>query len=138
MKPTDWLGNPFLDSTWLIEPLKMTFARFTWSTLIKSKAFSPLTFFFKNYFLILNIIRQQPPKLFYKKTVPNNFAKFTGKHMYWSLFLIKVHVWRPATLLKRLWHRCFPVNSARSFKSNFFSEHLWTTASGDAMQNFLL
>ena len=31
-----------------------------------------------------------------KKTVLKNFALFTGKHLCWSIFLI-----RPATLLKR-------------------------------------
>ena len=29
------------------------------------------------------------------------FAIFTGKHLCWSLFLIKLQVWWPATLLKR-------------------------------------
>ena len=34
----------------------------------------------------------------------------TGKHVRWSLFLIKLQTWRPATLLKkRFQHRCFPV-----------------------------
>ena len=40
-----------------------------------------------------------------KKGVLRNFAKFTGKHLCQSLFLIKLGL-RPATLLKkRLWHR---------------------------------
>ena len=30
-----------------------------------------------------------------------NFANLTGKHLCWSLFLIKLQVFRPATLLKR-------------------------------------
>ena len=30
-----------------------------------------------------------------------NFANFTGKHLCWSLFLIKVQDFRAATLLKR-------------------------------------
>ena len=28
-------------------------------------------------------------------------AIFTGKHLYWSLFLIKLKAFRPATLVKR-------------------------------------
>ena len=33
---------------------------------------------------------------------------------------------RPATLLiKRLWHRCFPVNFAKFLRIPFFTEHLW-------------
>ena len=45
-----------------------------------------------------------------KKGVLRNFAKFTVKHLYQSLFFNKV-AGRPVTLLKkRLWHRFFPVN----------------------------
>ena len=28
-------------------------------------------------------------------------------------------------LKKRLWHRCFPVNFAKFFRTTFFIEHLW-------------
>ena len=31
--------------------------------------------------------------------------------------------------IKKLWHRCFPVNFAKIFKNIFFAEHLWTSAS---------
>ena len=49
-----------------------------------------------------------------KKGVFRNFAKFTRKHLCWSLFLNKVSGLRPTTLLKeRLWHICFPVNFAK-------------------------
>ena len=51
--------------------------------------------------------------------VLRNFAKFTGKHLCQSPFLN-----RPATLLKSLWHRCFPVNFAKFLKTSFFTEHL--------------
>ena len=37
----------------------------------------------------------------FKIGVLKNFAIFTGKHLCWSLFLIKVQTFRPATLLKR-------------------------------------
>ena len=50
----------------------------------------------------------------YKKRVLRNFAKFTGKHLFQSLFFNKVAGKRAATLLtKRLWHRCFLVNFAK-------------------------
>ena len=66
--------------------------------------------------------------MFYKKGVPKNFTKFTGKHLCQSLFFNKVAGLKPATLLKkRLWHKCFPVNFVN--KKPFFTEHLWTTAS---------
>ena len=48
-----------------------------------------------------------------RKSVLRNLAKFTGKDLRQSLFLNKVAVLKPATLLKkRLWSRCFPVNFA--------------------------
>ena len=56
-----------------------------------------------------------------KKDVLKNFAKFTGKHLYQSFFFNKVAHLRPATLLKkRLWHSCFPVNSAKFLRTPFF------------------
>ena len=36
-----------------------------------------------------------------KKDVLKIFANFTGKHLCWSLFLIKIQVFRPVTLSKR-------------------------------------
>ena len=54
--------------------------------------------------------------MFCKKGVVRNFAKFTGKHLCQSLFFNIV----AATILKkRLWHRCFPVNSAKFLRTTF-------------------
>ena len=51
------------------------------------------------------------PKVFCRKGVLRNFAKFTGKHLCQSLFFNKVADLRSTTLLKkRLLHRCFPLN----------------------------
>ena len=55
-----------------------------------------------------------------KKDVLRNFAKFTGEHLYQSLFFNKVAGLGPATLLKkRLFHRCFPVNFAKYLRTRF-------------------
>ena len=55
-----------------------------------------------------------------RKNVLWNFAKFTGKHLYQSLFFNKIVGLRPATLLKkRLWHRCFPMNFAMFLRTPF-------------------
>ena len=35
-------------------------------------------------------IQKQPPEVFYKKDVFKNFGIFTGKHVCWSLFLMKL------------------------------------------------
>ena len=59
--------------------------------------------------------------MFSKKDVLRNFTKFTGKHLYQSLYCNKV-----ATLLKwRLWYRCFPVNFVKFLRTSFPTEHLW-------------
>ena len=60
-----------------------------------------------------------------KKGVLKNFAKFTGKHLCWSL----QHNLKPATLLqKSLQHRCFPMNFTKKLlETSFFNENLWWT-----------
>ena len=42
--------------------------------------------------------QKQPPEVFYRKGVPTNFSKFTGKHLCQNLSF------------KRLYYRFFPVN----------------------------
>ena len=50
-----------------------------------------------------------------------NFAKFTRKHLWQSLFLNKVADLKPATLLKKkLWHRYFPLNFTEFLRRTFF------------------
>ena len=46
--------------------------------------------------------KKKPPEVFYTKAVLKNLAIFTTrKHLWWSLFLIKLQTLRPAALLKR-------------------------------------
>ena len=55
-----------------------------------------------------------------RKGVLRNFAKFTERQLYQSLFFNKVASLSPATLLrKRLWYRCFPVNFAKFLRTPF-------------------
>ena len=54
--------------------------------------------------------------------VPKNFAKFTERHLYQNLFLIKLQTSGPD--IKRPWHRCFPVNFAKFIRTSFLTEHL--------------
>ena len=69
--------------------------------------------------------RSSLPKVFCKKGVLRNFAKFTGKHLCQGLFFDKVAGLRPAILLKmRLWHRCFPVNFVKFLRTLFLTHHL--------------
>ena len=54
------------------------------------------------------------------------YTKCTGKHLCQSLFLRKLQAsGRPATLLKRFWHRCFSVNFVKLLRTLFYIEHLW-------------
>ena len=52
--------------------------------------------------------------------------KFSRKYLCWSLFLIKLHAFRPSSFIKKiLQHRCFPVNFLKCLRTSFFIEHLW-------------
>ena len=55
-----------------------------------------------------------------KKGVLRNFAKFTRKHLYQSLFFNKVIGLRLVTLLKKkLWRRCFRMNFSEFLRTPF-------------------
>ena len=56
-------------------------------------------------------------QLFYQKCVPRNFVNFTGKHLYWSIFLIGLQA-------KRLKHRCFPVDFTKVLKTKVYERLL--------------
>ena len=76
------------------------------------------------HLISVTLFRSSRPKVFCKKGVLRNFAKFTGKHLCQSLFFNKVEGLRPATLLKkRLWHRRFRVNFAKFLRTPFIIEH---------------
>ena len=64
------------------------------------------------------------PEVFCKKGVLRNFAKFTGKPLCKSLFLIKLQASACNLLKERLWHRGFPVNFAKVLKIPFLTEHI--------------
>ena len=59
--------------------------------------------------------------MFFKMGVLINFVNFTGKHLCWSLFLVKLPASRPATLLKR--DPNTEVFSCEIFKNTFFAEN---------------
>ena len=73
--------------------------------------------------------------IFFRSSHRCSFIKkgvFTGKQLCQSPFFNKVAGLRPATLLKKetLAKVYFPVNFAKFLRTPFFTEHLWTTASG--------
>ena len=59
--------------------------------------------------------------MFCKKDVLKNFSNFTGKQLYWSLFLIKLQANRPASLIKRDSNTGAFLSNLRNF---YFEEHL--------------
>ena len=61
-----------------------------------------------------------------KKAVLKNFAIFIGKHLRWSLFLIKLQTFRKIQL--------FSCDYCENFKKIYFEEHLQTAASRDNIQ----
>ena len=60
---------------------------------------------------------KQLPEASYEKGFRRNFVKFTGKHLWQSLFFNKVAG-------QRLWYTCFPVNFAKFPRTHFVTEHL--------------
>ena len=56
--------------------------------------------------------------------VLKNFAIFTGKHVCWSHFLIKLQAWRPANLLKKDSNRSAFFWISRNFSEKLFSSDL--------------
>ena len=71
-------------------------------------------------------VQKQPFADALQNRCTKNFTKLTGKHLCWSLFLIKLQTWRPSTVLKkRLQHRCFPVNITKSLWTGFFIKTLF-------------
>ena len=55
------------------------------------------------------MVQNTCPKMLFKKTVFKNFARFTGKHLCWSHFLIKFQLSR---------HRCFAAILRSAFWQN--------------------
>ena len=41
---------------------------------------------------LIRYFQKQPPEVLCKKDAPKDFANFTEKHLYWSLFLTKLQI----------------------------------------------
>ena len=66
-----------------------------------------------------------------EKGVLRNFPKFIGKHACQSSFFNKVAGLRSAILLKKeTLVQMFSCEFCELSRNTFFTEHLWTTASG--------
>ena len=77
---------------------------------------------FKQIFLSRKSSRSQ---MFFNIGVLKIFANFIGKHLYWSLFLIKLPAKAFNFIEKRLKHRCFAVKFTKFLRTPFSTKHLW-------------
>ena len=74
---------------------------------------------FTNKFVFFKY-QNQPPEVFHKKGVPKKVAKFAGKQLCQSISFNIFEDVRTANLLKkRLWHKFFAVNFAKSLRAPF-------------------
>ena len=64
-----------------------------------------------------------------QKAALKNFTIFTGKHLCWSLSLIKLQAATPATLLKKNPTQVFSCEYFEIFKNIYYKEHLQAAAS---------
>lgn len=67
----------------------------------------------------VNIFRIIGREVFYEIYVLNSFVKFTGKHMYWSLFFNKIEGLACNFITKAT------LEQVQNFKHTFFIEHLY-------------
>ena len=64
--------------------------------------------------------QKQPSADVIQNEVLKNFVNFTGKHLRWSLFLIKLQTWKPATLLKETSKQFIFCEICEIFENTFF------------------
>ena len=76
------------------------------------------------WIVTVSYLKKQPTELFCKKFALKNFANFTGRHLCWSLFFIKLQAWGPAIFFKKT-PGVFPLKFPKLFQKKF----LWTSAS---------
>ena len=81
----------------------------------------------KNIFAGVSLIKLQSGnlKLLEAATRDVLFANLTGKNLCWSLSLIKLWFWGPATLLKTTPTQALCCEIYKRFQNNYFEEHLW-------------
>ena len=77
--------------------------------------------------------------MFFKIDVLKYFAIFPGKHLCWSLFLIKLQAVSSANVLKRGYNTgVYSCEYCKIFKNTSFEEHLRTTTSDVSIRMLLV
>ena len=67
--------------------------------------------------------------------VLKNFVIFTGKHLCWSLFLIKLQAYK--FIEKRLQHWCFPMHAKKFLRTPILKNREWLVLIILLVLNFL-
>ena len=108
--------------TWAITPTSLLKKNLTYSSVFK-------TYFMKSFaatkaslIFMKNRCRSSRSQMFFKISILKNFAMFTGKHLCWSLFLIKLQAFR-----------FFLVNIAELLRTTFFYRTPPVAASADVL-----
>ena len=79
----------------------------------------------QNFISKMSLPPFQKQQMFFKVGVLKSYAIFTGKHLRWSLFLIKFQSFRSATLLKRDSNKGVFLWTFKKFlRTAFFIEHV--------------
>ena len=69
--------------------------------------------------------------MYFRVSALKNFAKFTGKRLSWSVFLINMQAWRPTNFTKiRLQYKFFSCDISKNFKNAFLYRTRPVAASG--------
>ena len=95
---------------------------------------------FKLYFhAVYDICRSSHRRCSVRKNVLRNFAKFTGKRLFQSLFFNKVAGLKPVTLLKKqTLAQVFSCKFCEISKNTYFTKHLQEAASLFGFEFFLI
>ena len=72
-------------------------------------------------FFCSGTLQKQPFEILFKISVLKNCATFTGKQLCWSVILVKLQTWRPATLLKESPTQAFCSEFCENIKNSFFN-----------------
>ena len=100
---------------------------FHWALNMSPIIVSGYRLYFLYYFFHFESIklRSSRSQMSFKIEIFKNFAIFTGKHLCWSLFVIKLPAYIACTfIIKRLQHRYFFIIIAKFLRTSFFIEHL--------------
>ena len=100
-----------------------------------------LTIFVKNFIIDASQGKSSHRRCYIKKVVLRNFAIFTGKHLCWSLFLIKLKAshakvwfqWGLQLYSKETLTQVFSYEYCKISKKTYFEKYLWMAASDRAV-----